>query len=250
MELSWKERILYFLFPPKCAGCGELLDLRAEDRSGLVFCPVCMRKWRRAKLEPCPCCGGFISDCAYLPARFPKSACTALLKLTFDKPDADGYVPNRLVYRLKHADQSRFFDFAAVELREKLVAYLHKNKISVEDLCFAWIPRRPAAIARDGCDHAAEITRRLAGMLGVPARPQLILRHSGKEEKGLNSRERSVNMKKTLYLRHDAAEVIKGKTVVVVDDIFTTGAGMAVAGTLLHGAGADAVICLVVSKTV
>ncbi len=120
----------------------------------------------------------------------------------------------------------------------------------MEDLCFAWIPRRPAAIARDGCDHAAEITRRLAGMLGVPARPQLILRHSGKEEKGLNSRERSVNMKKTLYLRHDAAEVIKGKTVVVVDDIFTTGAGMAVAGTLLHGAGADAVICLVVSKTV
>ncbi len=249
MKLSKRDRVRYFLFPPKCAGCGKLLDLNRQERDALVFCPECSQKWKHAKLEPCACCDQFISNCDNLPRNFKSESGVALLKLVHYKPNIPSYVPNQFIYRIKHANQQRFFDFAAEELQERLSSYLHANGIPLSLLRLAWIPRKRTAIAKDGCDHAAEITKRLAVLIGTPPTPQLILRHGGKEEKTLDHKGRIENMRRTLTLCSDAEQYVHGKVLVIVDDVFTTGSGMAVASDLLHAAGASLVICVVIAKT-
>ena len=51
------------------------------------------------------------------------------------------------------------------------------------------------------------------------------------------------------YVQRSAGEAVKGKTVILVDDIVTTGASMSSCTKLLHLMGADAVIGMCIGYT-
>lgn len=104
-----------------------------------------------------------------------------------------------------------------------------------------WAPTTPARRRARGYDQAKVLARRVARELGRPCRP-LLRRIDGGQQTGRTAVERS----------HGARFEPMGRcpaTVVVVDDVTTTGATMRAAASMLKRAGATSVHGLVLART-
>ena len=106
-----------------------------------------------------------------------------------------------------------------------------------------FLPRGNAAKLEYGVDQAEELARALSVLSGIPLK-KLIMRRRGKnkQQKKLSFDERIRNANASFRLARRAE--LSGKTVFLVDDIVTTGAGMAACTRLLRKAGAKNVYCL------
>ena len=70
-----------------------------------------------------------------------------------------------------------------------------------------------------------------------------------REQKTLNAAERSVNATSSYILSDKAAEAVRDRTVVVCDDLCTTGATLGRCAEMLVEAGARSVILCTVART-
>ena len=96
-----------------------------------------------------------------------------------------------------------------------------------------WVPGRSRDIRRRGFDHAELIARQAASELGFEARP--LLRRSGdqRDQVGLSRSERLRNQSSQLLVAQPAGSVL------LVDDLITTGATAASCCAALEAAGAQ-----------
>ena len=86
---------------------------------------------------------------------------------------------------------------------------------------------------------------------GVPVVPDLLVRRrSTPSQGGLGRKGRAQNVKGAFRLRRGARERVKGKQVVLVDDVLTTGATLAECTRVLLQAGAARVEVLTVARVV
>jgi len=99
-----------------------------------------------------------------------------------------------------------------------------------------WLPATPAHRRERGFDQAELLARRVGRTLGVPAR-RLLVRRPDRPQTGLPRAER---------LRGPALRPRRGVggTVLVVDDVVTTGASLRAAAGALREAGADRILGL------
>ncbi len=106
-----------------------------------------------------------------------------------------------------------------------------------EGLIVTNVPRRKEGIKKYGFDHAAALARSVAKLLNVPYIPTLVS-HAKTAQKGLRGRDRKINAqfsaKRSLSL--------KGKTVLLIDDVVTTGSSMGNAAMVLKGEGAKTIL--------
>ncbi|MCL2054931.1 MAG: hypothetical protein FWG90_10940 [Oscillospiraceae bacterium] len=99
-----------------------------------------------------------------------------------------------------------------------------------------------------GYNHSELIADELAKLLGIEKRTDCIFKHdSEKEQHTMNAAERAENVKGQYYipLPHKGltkGEMLKGKTVLLCDDVITTGATLNECARLLQEEGADRVI--------
>lgn len=105
-----------------------------------------------------------------------------------------------------------------------------------------WIPASRQRRADTGCDHAAILARGVARRLGVPVR-RLLVRQSDPPQTGRSAGDR----RRGPALR--AAAALPAITVLVIDDVATTGASCASAAQALRGAGASAVVAATLART-
>lgn len=111
------------------------------------------------------------------------------------------------------------------------------------DTCVAAIPTAPKRVRRRGFDHSVLIARTLAESKDMPMRT-LLGRRSNVDQIGKRRRERIAQMQ-TVF---QASEPVKGKTILLVDDIITTGATIEAAARCLRDAGARHVDAVVVAR--
>jgi predicted amidophosphoribosyltransferase len=186
---------------------------------------------------------------------------------TFDQP----YIPslffyhpdtsrseNRVIYTAKHKNPAPLFEFLAAELEPNVYALLRDTATSKEECILTWIPRDKRNERKNGVDQARELCIKLADKTGIEARPLLVRASGGREQKKLDgSRARQKNVKESVFLnkKYIAActrggeTVLNGKTVLVIDDIITTGASMNRALSLIRSAGAEKVMACCVARS-
>ena len=82
---------------------------------------------------------------------------------------------------------------------------------------------------------------------GLPHDALLRRKKNTRQQKQLTAAERERNAAKSFEI--DQGACVAGKTVVLVDDICTTGSSLAGCTTLLLEAGAKRVFCAVIAKT-
>ncbi|MBR7151480.1 MAG: ComF family protein [Clostridia bacterium] len=137
-------------------------------------------------------------------------------------------------------------EFLAAELAVSARDLLAEQGIAAQDAVLTYIPRATAARLQYGTDQARELARALSRELSIPMLPLLERRPGmGRPQKHLNSAERLKNAKKTYRVRdYDGC---RAKTVLLVDDIVTSGATVAICARLLRRAGASHVFALAVA---
>lgn len=214
---------LHLISVPKCVCCKERLDF-----PNYVFCPKCSAEYKENKARNCGICAKPLYDCDctnhYLEAHFIKR----LFKVFRYKQRDENRAANSLIYSLKRDNREDVLAFAADELCAAMSA-----SVTSDEVIFTNVPRRRAAIVKYGIDHSADLARRIAKRLGKKYLP-LLASKSKVEQKALRGADRLRNA--DFYVKRKLD--LTGKTVIIVDDIVTTGASMASAAMLIRGLGA------------
>lgn len=228
------EAIAETLWPTRCAVC---------DVPGEVLCEDCRRSlpyvdWWRA----CPRCGAPLgrvqcSECnRVMLARFertepPFASCASAVVL-------DG-AAGRIVRMYKDHGERRL----AGELARAMARIAHPSWIGEAPTLVA-VPATGKALRRRGFDHMDEVARELSAILGIAvARPFAPPRSL--DQRRLGGRDRIGNMKGRFSVLPgaDAPE-----RVLLIDDVYTTGATLFDATDALLAAGTRQVRCLTYAR--
>lgn len=104
------------------------------------------------------------------------------------------------------------------------------------------VPLGPARLRRRGYNQAERLASALAARLGVPMRPDLLQRaRNTTTQTALTPEERQANVAGAFAGRRGASRASVRGSVVLVDDVFTTGATLAAAASALIASGAERV---------
>jgi len=240
---AW-ERFLRLLFPPRCAACDSLLPFDAPH--GTALCAKCLADWKNDARETCGICLKTVDQCACVTEPMRRARCTTLRKLIYYRGRRRDVVQNRLLFHIKDVPDRHAIRFCAERLFVCMREELNLRGCPTDSCVVTYLPRSSVARAKNGTDQACELARALSLLSGIACVP-LIQRRRGQNrpQKRLRYAERIQNAKATYTLANGADA--HGLTVFLVDDIVTSGAGMAQGVRLLRRAGAAEVICLSVA---
>ena len=237
------------LFPPKCAACHTLLAWQSPtDEAAPSLCSACLDEWESEAMETCGICAEKVRECGCMPERMHKAKCMGFRKLVYYVPSKRTLVQNRLIYLIKRKHHDRAYAFLALRLSELAEDVMQKEGFAREDVIVTYLPRTRRAYLQNGIDQAAELARRVAQNCSLEMKPLLCRTKRGEEQKKLTPVERIRNARGSIDLRKDAD--CRDKVVLLVDDIVTTGNGMARCAKLLRRAGCRAVWALAVASDV
>lgn len=223
-------KLVALALPPRCPGCGEVVD--ADHR----FCAVCWGGLRQIAPPWCATCNlPFDYD------RGPDAQCGQCLAAA---PVHDGvraavaYGPaaRSLALRLKYGGRTAYAATAA-----RLMLRLMPGDAGL----LVPVPLHRWRIWGRGFNQAALIARDLARLSGVPAELGMLRRAKATPVlRGLGARGRARAVAGAFALAPDAREALKGRVVVLVDDIHTSGATANACVRILKRAGAAKVTIL------
>ncbi|WP_176498964.1 ComF family protein [Sphingomonas sp. HMP9] len=214
--------------PPRCAGCGTPVG---EDHR---FCATC---WTGLRFLASPWCAGcnrpFAFDrgdaalCAPCIAEPPRHAGVRAAV-------AYGPIARDLALRLKYGGRIALAETMARQMRRLLPGEI--------DLLVP-VPLHRWRIWTRGFNQAALIADALAGLSGVPHdRDALVRPRRTIVLRGLGARQRAKAVAGSFAV--SAAERVDGKTIALVDDVYTSGATADACTRALLKAGAQSVTIL------
>lgn len=239
--------LLNVAFPPRCACCRELLPAVEESYgAGSCLCKKCYGLWNRAKEESCPECLCASQKCLCAPStrRFRKSK---LPKLLTYSPNINN-TQNKMIYALKKTNDKRICEFVASELSVSMGMRFKDTLVLPDECIYTYVPRRASAIAEFGFDQGLRLSREVCRIFEGQFET-LFVRRGGAEQKRLDKNSRAKNVDRSLKLRRKAARIIKGKQVVIIDDLVTTGATLDRAMRIVKKNGAKEVYAVCVART-
>ena len=109
------------------------------------------------------------------------------------------------------------------------------------------VPLHPSRLRERGYNQAELIARPLARLLGIPFRAYLLVRTRPRPDKVRLTRRERWETVRGAYAMHHRAKVDKLR-VLLVDDVFTTGATLDACSRALRGAGAVRVAGMTVAR--
>ena len=202
-------------------------------------------RWDVLKTAECRGCGRAVCECICMTKAL--SASGALCHHKVIPYSLGESVAHNTVMLLKRNKNPRVTNFLASQMLSVILADSELPRCDAESAVICFVPRSRRAVIKNGVDQSAELASALSALSKIPCVLAFERAKSGKEQKKLSAAERVKNTKKLFAIR-DASE-ISGKTVILVDDVVTTGASMAACVPHLIRARASAVICLSVAST-
>ena len=146
---------------------------------------------------------------------------------------------NNLIYSLKRDNRNDVLEF----LTDELAAAISNSIDSLDNCVFINVPRRRREVAKYGIDHAKLLAKSLAKRFSAEYYQPLISK-SKQAQKKTTGPER---IKNAQFAIKRTAKDLSGKTVIIVDDIVTTGASMGTCATLVRGLSPKKIIGATIS---
>ncbi|MGH7196935.1 MAG: ComF family protein [Candidatus Saccharimonadales bacterium] len=148
-------------------------------------------------------------------------------------------VTERVIYAYKF-DGARSAAGTLAQALDAAPPYLPTNTILVP------VPTAPARIRQRGYDQTLLLAKELAKLRGLNVVHCLERQHDLRQV-GSGRKQRQQQAKSAFRLKKRQAEKIKGKPVLLIDDVLTTGATLSAAAELLYAAGSMALNAAVVA---
>jgi ComF family protein len=246
LRLVW-EGLLDLIYPPHCLVCGQ--------HGQPALCANCAAQFAPIPTPTCAVCGrpqdrghdgagAASAECRTCAAAAAAAAAAVMAESMggwgFETARAAAIYEGALrqaIHRLKYNH--------AWALGEPLGAFL-ANRCVVDGLlgrgmsfdCVAPVPIHAARFRTRGFNQAALLAEPLAAMLGVPLVPHLLRRtRRTAPQVGLDVGARRQNLSGAFVVAGEPAQV-DGRNVLLVDDVFTTGATVSACSHALRAAGA------------
>ncbi len=240
---GWKDLLRAargLVYPEVCQICRAE---RAVPAEGLV-CPTCWRQVRFIRPPFCDRCG--LPFEGELTTAFECGNCREM-ELHFSSARsavAAGGMVLEIIHRYKYQRALWFEPFLADLLIREAVPVLRASS-------WDWIvpvPLHPAKQREREFNQAERLARRLAAAAGIPLNGRLLKRvEPTLTQTRLSRLERAANVRRAFALRPGAPD-LKGARLVLLDDVFTTGATTSACARVLREAGAAEVCVWTVAR--
>jgi len=238
------EALASLIFPAPCRICARSLD----SGSRIPFCHACMEAIMQPLPEPlCAQCGRPIVSACVAEGNSPPLCYLCRSGIyAFDFARSFGaYAPrmSRAILLLKYGNVAPLGEWFA----RRLAALVQRQPRDFAADAVIPVPLDEQRRLERGYNQAELIARPLARLLGIPFRSYLLVRTRPRPNQlRLTHRERWETVRGA-YATHKAAQVDKLR-VLLVDDVFTTGATLDACSRALKGAGAARVVGLTVAR--
>lgn len=216
-----RDGLLDILFPSSCLSCGA--DTTATRA---VLCQTCLDSIPVHSAFFCPLCLARVPDPRF---RCHPAAFLAGAAVSYDEPSAKALV-KALKYQGVRSAALPLGTLAARHLALAAPPGFLQNAVLVP------VPLSASRRRVRGYNQAEEIARVVADELRLPLEPELLrrIRHTKPQTEIAGRDERLKNVAGSFAASEDA----RGHTVLVIDDVYTTGATMGEAVRTLKAAGA------------
>lgn len=236
-----RETVLDTVFPPRCAGCGA---------AGSHFCLRC-----RGQVEPvpapwCTSCGESL-PLSQLSLAQGVTLCTECARepLALDGVRSAGRFSGPLrhaVHALKYRGRAAAAPALATLLVQPAAALL--AQMDRRDAVVVPVPLHRAREKSRGYNQAAALARPLATATGLAYGGGLLRVRETAPQVGLTRAARRANVRDAFAPDQSASHSLRGRCVLLVDDVTTTGSTLSSAALACRGAGAAAVCAVTLAR--
>ena len=235
MEL---QKVLKVLFPGQCVSCGALV----EDAHAL--CGQCWAKTPFIDGVVCDQCGlplmgepgggrPLCDDCMAQPRAWDRGRATLIY---------EGRARN-MVLALKHGDRPDIARTAGRWMASQAV------RLAPADAIIVPVPLHWTRLIKRRFNQAALLARSIAEITGQEVLPDGLVRRRRTRTQESRSREARIrNVAGSMIVHPGRAHLLEGRPVLVIDDVFTSGATFTEATGALHAAGVASVSVLALAR--
>lgn len=228
-----QKAIQKIIFPAKCMSCGKIL-LEKEERYGL--CHSCWKKVFIIREPVCKKCGKAIPDAS-------EELCNDCMKRKHIFKQAKGLYSydgamKEIMYRFKYQNKRCYAAYFANLASDLYADYFRVNNINA----IVPVPMYEKKKKKRGYNQAEVFAKALGEKLSIPVFSDLVVRtRNTLPQKGLSDIKRQRNLQNAFNINE---KMIQSNSVILVDDIFTTGATADIVSETLRGAGIKDVYCM------
>jgi competence protein ComFC len=232
---------LALVYPQACAVCGGSVESRHDG----VACAACWNATRLFDEEDTLCCKcGAFTEAAVNRDKRKNVRCGQCDDDAFTAARACGFYEGALrasILNLKREPH------VASRLARLMFATQRREPIDGADLIIP-VPLHPERERERGFNQALLLARELARLSNLPLDEHSVVRrvHTERHRAGMDSRARRDSVADAFAIRH--ADLIAGQRVLLIDDVFTTGATVSACAAALKEAGAEHVFVLTVAR--
>ncbi len=230
-------RLLNSLVPPVCLAC----DSRTSHQGEL--CAIC---WSQMRFIEKPYCAVHGTPFSYDLGEHALSAEAIANPPPFDTSRSVALyddIARQLVQSLKFGDRTDLAPWMAKSMLRVAEGRINADSIVVP------VPLHRRRLLTRRFNQAAELARHLAKLTGADYRPELLIRSRATHQQvGLNAKQREDNVRGAFRLPKGLGVHIKERNLVLVDDVYTTGATICASARVLKRAGAARIDCLTFAR--
>ena len=239
-----REALAALVFPATCRICGGILD----TGSVIPFCHACIEALTQTLPEPlCAQCGRpIVSAAAAEGTSQPQCHLCRNGRYAFDFARSFGAYTTRMaraILLLKYGNVAPL----GVWFARRLAGLMERQPADFAADAVVPVPLDRGRLRERGYNQAELIAKPLARMLGIPFRSYLLVRTRPRPNQLRLTRRERWETVRGAYATHKTAQVDKLR-LLLVDDVFTTGATLDACSRALKGAGAAQVACLTVAR--
>ena len=218
------------LYPPTCLHCD------APVAVAQALCPDCFRELRPITAPLCPRLGipfeaslgpdALSAEAIADPPPFDRSRSSVIYNA----------VARKLVSRMKYGDRPELAGFCARMMVRAGHEFWGAEPVLVP------VPLHPWREFTRRYNQSTELARAVGVLAGIPVDPLLVRRKKNtRRQVGLTADARVRNVAGAFVAHSDALARLKGRPVVIVDDVITTGSTVKAVTRALHKAGVERV---------
>ncbi|MDD4688751.1 MAG: ComF family protein [Eubacteriales bacterium] len=229
--MKYFKYICNLLFPPHCIFCDEILDFRCDSN----VCPTCLNKITRIDDTRCQLCfrktfGNFgMETCSSCKNNKPHfSGLVSVYE--YEKGVRDCILRLKFHHRFDHS-QAMGDIMADILPKESSFDYIIAVPISRQRLF------------ERGYNQSLLLAKSISKRTGIPIHKNLLVKtKNNKPQSSVERKDRALNVKGVYKVKDN--HIIKGKSILLVDDVSTTRSTINECARMLMKAGAYRVDCV------
>lgn len=184
-----------------------------EDGTEYSLCKNCNKNMERINGTLCKKCGEKILE--------GNSFCDRCKQINYDFDYSNSFavydeITSRIVKRYKYNGKKYYAEFIAELMLE------NDNLFDYIDL-ITFVPISENRKKERGFNQAEEVAKLLGKKLNIEVVDTLDKNGTGKHQAGLSQKDRRKNLAGTFALKDGVKDLIKDKSIMIIDDVFTTG---------------------------